>query len=221
MDAPPPRLPRPAGTAWLDRFTVKPHHLDAYLPLWRREAAVRERHGFVTHQAFVETDAEPKLTWLLSHPGDSASAFAAVEADPETAELDAARAPHVFRNRVVRPVDVELLAATSPASAAGRTVVVRRYAIVNGWTGFLDAWRPIVGIRERYGFRCLFAVADRPHDVFTWAFDFVGAWADFPAVQRDYYHDPDRVALRRVFDYMADYALHPARQVFTGQDVPQ
>lgn len=68
-------------------------------------------------------------------------------------------------------------------------------------------------LRERYGFRCLFAVADEPKDQFTWAFDFERDWDDFAAVQRPYYADPKRVALRRVFDYMADYGLDPARRL--------
>ena len=45
---------------------------------------------------------------------------------------------------------------------------------------------------------------------FTWAFDFDGDFADS---QRDYYRDPNRVRLREVFHYMADYSIHPARQL--------
>ena len=37
-----------------------------------------------------------------------------------------------------------------------------------------------------------------------------GEAGDFAAVQRPYYRDPERVALRKVFDYMADYTLDPA-----------
>ena len=68
-------------------------------------------------------------------------------------------------------------------------------------------------VRERHGFRCLFAVADEPGDQFTWAFDFAGGWDDLVAVQRPYYADPERVALRGVFDHMADYTLDPAHRL--------
>ena len=71
----------------------------------------------------------------------------------------------------------------------------------------------IVPVREQYGFRCLFAVRDEPTDMFTWAFDFAGSWEEFPAAQRPYYHDPARVDLRGVFNFMADYSIHPARQL--------
>ncbi len=213
MDAAPlTRLSAPEGTTLLHRFTVKPKHLDAYLPLWERECAVRERHGFTLHRAFVETDAEPKLTWLYSHP-DALAGEASVLADPETAELDAAKAPHVFRNVKVRPVDVEVLTHATPATIGRRIAIMRRYSIVGGWDAFLEVWRRVLEVRERYDFRCLFAVADRDESMFTWAFDFDGEWADFPAAQRDYYHDPARVELRGVFDFMADYAIHPARQL--------
>ncbi|MGO4956967.1 hypothetical protein ACTQ49_06805 [Luteococcus sp. Sow4_B9] len=203
----------------LHRFTIKPRHLEQYLPLWRREVEIRRDHGFTTHRAFVETDAEPKLTWLYSHATDSAAAEEACAADPRQQELDELKAPHVFRNHLVRPVDVEYFPTpATPESIAGqagreRIAIMRRYSIVNGWDDFLDVWRRIVPVRERHGFRCLFAVADRPRDMFTWAFDFDGEWADFPAAQRGYYHDPSRVELRGVFDHMADYSIHPAQQL--------
>ena len=71
-------------TTLLHRFTVKPHHLDPYLGLWAEEVAVRRRHGFEVHRAFVETDAEPKFTWLYSH-ADPDEGEAAVRAFPRQA----------------------------------------------------------------------------------------------------------------------------------------
>ncbi|QXT62783.1 hypothetical protein [Tessaracoccus palaemonis] len=200
----------PDDQLFLHRFAIKPRrHLDAWLELWPREVALLRRHGYSVHQAYLETDAEPKLSWLYSHPDPSAGA-AAVAADPERAELDGLAAPHVFRNVAVRQVRAEVLRDDLTWSG---TVVMRRYWITGGWPGFLDVWRDIVPVREKYGFECLFAVADEPHDTFTWAFTFDGEWPDFPAAQRGYYGDEARVRLRGVFDYMADYALHPAHQL--------
>lgn len=193
----------------LHRFTVRPGHLDGYLDLWRREVALLRRHGYTIHKAFVETDAEPKFTWLYSHPSP-ADGEAAVRADPETVDLEAARAPHVFRNTLIRPVTFEL---PSGSTDPGRLAIMRRYSIVGSWDEFLGIWRRIVPVRELQGFPFLFAVSDRPSHMFTWAFGFDGAWDDFPAAQRPYYRDPSRVALRGVFDYMADYSIHPARQL--------
>lgn len=193
----------------LHRFTVKPGHLDDWLALWPEEVALRRRHGFDVHRGFVETDAEPKVTWLYSHP-DPEAAEAAVRADPASADLDARKARHVFHNTVVRPVEVEVMTESVDRTP---TVIMRRYSITGSWDEFLAIWRRIVPLRERHGFPCLFAVADRPKDMFTWAFGFDGAWADFPAAQRPYYHDPERIELRGVFDYMADYAIHPAREL--------
>lgn len=193
----------------LHRFTVRPGHLDDWLAVWPDEVALRRDHGFAVHRAFVETDAEPKITWLYSHPEPEA-AEAAVRADPAFAELTVRKTGHVFGNTTVRPVEVEVM--TEPGDLT-RTAVMRRYSITGSWDEFLAIWRRIVPVRERYGFPCLFAVADRPKDMFTWAFGFDGAWADFAAAQRPYYHDPERVALRGVFDYLADYSIHPARQL--------
>ena len=192
----------------LHRFSIKPGHLADYLPIWADEVRVRRRHGFVVHRAFLETHAEPKLTVLYSHP-DPPTGQAAVDADPATAALDEAKAPHVFRNTLIRPVDVEIL---NPGRT-DRLVIMRRYSIVGDWESFLGIWRQIVPVRERHGFGCLFAVADRPANMFTWAFDTDGTWDDFPAAQKPYYRDPARVVLRGVFDHMADYAITPAEEL--------
>lgn len=193
----------------LHRFTVKPGHLDQWLAIWPDEVALRRRHGFTVHLGFVETDAEPKVTWLYSHP-EPTVAQAALEADPAFPDLARRKAGHVFRNTTIRPVDVEIM--TEPGEPP-RTVIMRRYSITGSWDEFLAIWRRIVPVRERHGFPCLFAVADRPRELFTWAFGFDGAWEGFAEAQRPYYHDPERVALRGVFDYLADYAIHPAKQL--------
>ncbi|NLT31042.1 MAG: hypothetical protein GXX86_11420 [Propionibacterium sp.] len=199
-------------TTFLHRFTVKPKHLDDYLPIWHEQRRLRAAHGFVTHRAFVETDAEPKVTWLYSHPDPEAGLRSLAE-DAATDRLADRAAPHVFRNLKIRPVRVHRMTGATAESVAGRIAIMRRYAIVGAWPEFLEIWKRIVPVREKYGFRCLFAVADEPEDMFTWAFDFAGRWQDFPAAQRGYYRDPARVELRGVFDYMADYSIHPAEQI--------
>ena len=193
----------------LHRFTVRPRHLDVYMELWPEEVELRRWSGFRMHRAFVEVDAEPKLTWLYSHP-DGAAANAALAVDPRYVDLRARMSRHVFGNLTIRPVDVEIMTElTDPSLLA----IMRRYSIVGSWDEFLAIWRRIVAVRARHGFPCLFAVADRPENMFTWAFGFDGEWPDFPAAQRTYYQDPERVALRGVFDFMADYSIHPAHQL--------
>lgn len=199
---------------YLHRFNVKPGHLDGYLPLWQVEAEIRRRHGFRLHQAYLETHAEPKLTWLYSHE-DIGAAQRALAADEGWTTLRESSAPHVFGNLVIRPVTPRLPLEISPDRS--RTVCLRRYGIVGDWSEFLAIWEQIVPLREKHGFRCLFAVSDEPKDLFTWAFDFAGEWEDFGAMQREYYDDPARVALRGVFDYMADYTITPARALLLGE----
>lgn len=193
----------------LHRFTVKPGHLDQWLTIWPEEVALRRHHGYIVHRGFVETDAEPKVSWLYSHP-DPETAEVAVQADPAFAALAQRGAGHTFRNATVRPVEVEVM---TEADDFSQTAIMRRYSITGSWDEFLAIWRRIVPLRQRHGFPCLFAVADRPKDMFTWAFGFDDAWEALPDAQRAYYHDPERIALRGVFDYLADYAIHPARQL--------
>ena len=170
---------------FLHRVSIRPRHLDEWLRTWPEQLRALHEHGFVHHRAYLQQHAEPKLTWLYSHE----------DSDPTFPDLPADAAPHVFGNLVIRPVRVELLADVQPLP--GRTVCLRRYSIVGGWNEFLAIWRQIVVVRERHGFRCLFAVADEPKDLFTWAFDFEGDWADLAAIQQPYYRDAERVALRR------------------------
>lgn len=205
-------------TLLLHRVNIRPGHLDAWRELWPEEVGLLAEHGLASEGAFLETHAEPKLTWLYSTGGDARGALDSLRADPRHADLEQRKRRHVFGNLVVRPVRPEIMAIPASdrdmiAAEQGRTVVLRRYTIVNGWSGFLDVWRRIAPLRERHGFRVLFAVADEPHDLFTWAFDYDGSWADFPEAQHDYYRDPERVALRGVFDFMADYAITPAQRL--------
>ena len=142
----------------LHRFTVKPRHLDTYLQLWPEDVALYRQAGFEMHRAFVETDAEPKLTWLYSHPQGMA-AVDALHADPNFIRLQARTAPHVFGNLTIRPVDVEVMTTASDLSLRA---IMRRYSITGSWAEFLSIWRRIVPVRERHGYPCLFAVADQP-----------------------------------------------------------
>ena len=182
-------------------------------------ASLYARFGFTTHRAFVETDAEPKLTWLYSHAPDGfEQAMADLVLSPDYQQLADEKEPHVFRNVTTRVVHPELLTRVTVESMAGertaeRIAIMRRYDLTGSFDDFLAIWRQIVPVREKYGYRCLFAVSDREQMRFTWAFDFDGDFADFPDSQRDYYRDPDRVRLREVFHYMADYSIHPAGQL--------
>ncbi|MGA4670257.1 hypothetical protein ACPCG0_10770 [Propionibacteriaceae bacterium Y1923] len=194
---------------------MRPRHVEDWHSQFIQAVGVRQRHGFTTHRVFVETDAEPKVTWIYSHP-DPTTAEQNLHADPRYTEVAEALAPHVFKNCLIRDVDIEALTHAAPGELEGqdgRIAIMRRYTIVGDWDEFLGLWRRIVPLRERHGFRCLFAAVDREHHTFTWAIDFQGTWEEFPAGQRDYYCDPDRKELRRVFDYMADYSLHPARMM--------
>ena len=46
----------------LDRFTVRPGHLDRWEALRAADEAVLAAHGLRVLRTFVETDAEPKVT---------------------------------------------------------------------------------------------------------------------------------------------------------------
>lgn len=70
------------------------------------------------------------------------------------------------------------------------TVQLRRYEMVPGTMDAFVAWFPsVVAVREQYGFKVLFAYADREHDEFVWAVSHDG---DFDAALAIYNASPER-----------------------------
>jgi hypothetical protein len=86
---------------------------------------------------------------------------------------------------------------TSPTAT---TVQLRRYRIEPGRLADFLAWFPtIVPVRERFGLRLLFALADRENDTFTWAVSCDGDVPAFEQVQATYNASPERAAAFETF----------------------
>jgi hypothetical protein len=67
---------------------------------------------------------------------------------------------------------------------------LRRYEVKPGeLSAFLAGWRGLVPIRERFGFRVLFAFSSEDESEFVWAVRHDG---DFAEAERAYYADPER-----------------------------
>ncbi|MGY2078704.1 hypothetical protein [Modestobacter sp. SYSU DS0657] len=78
------------------------------------------------------------------------------------------------------------------------TVQLRRYQLEPGRMADFLAWFPaLTPVREQYGFRLLFALADREHETFTWAVAHDGDEAEFRRVEAEYNASPERA---RVFE---------------------
>ena len=72
------------------------------------------------------------------------------------------------------------------------TVQLRRYAIQEGeMEAFVEWWRTLVPIREKHGFKVLFAMADQQRNEFIWAISHDG---DFAGSESDYLSSPERAA---------------------------
>jgi hypothetical protein len=70
------------------------------------------------------------------------------------------------------------------------TVQLRRYEVVPGELDALVEWFPsIIPAREKYGFKVLFAYADRENNEFVWAVSHDG---DFDAALEEYNASPER-----------------------------
>jgi hypothetical protein len=82
------------------------------------------------------------------------------------------------------------------------TVQLRRYRLEPGRMDDFLAWFPALEpVRRQYGFRLLFALADRERDSFTWAVAHDGDAAEFRAVEATYNASPER---REVFATFPD-----------------
>ena len=80
------------------------------------------------------------------------------------------------------------------------TVQLRRYVLEPGRMADFLAWFPtILPVREQYGFRVLFALADAEHDTFTWAVALDGDEAAFREVEATYSDSPERARAFETF----------------------
>ena len=94
---------------FLHRVSIRPRHLDDWLATWPQQLHDLQRHGFTHHQAYLQEHAEPKLTWLYSHP-DASPAFPAPVAEatpvtdaPPTTSPPADDTPASVQTHVVQP----------------------------------------------------------------------------------------------------------------------
>ena len=70
------------------------------------------------------------------------------------------------------------------------TIQLRRYTVEPGrMDDFIAWWHSIVGPREQYGFRVLFAYADDDNNQFVWAVENDG---DFDVAEKEYVASPER-----------------------------
>ena len=80
------------------------------------------------------------------------------------------------------------------------TVQLRRYVVEPGRMDDFLAWFPaLVPVREQYGFRVLFALAEQEHETFTWAVAHEGDEAAFLAAQKTYQDSPERAQVFETF----------------------
>lgn len=70
------------------------------------------------------------------------------------------------------------------------TIQLRRYTVQPGrMDDFISWWHSIVGPREKYGFRVVFAYADDENNQFVWA---VAHDGDFDGAEAEYMASPER-----------------------------
>ena len=95
------------------------------------------------------------------------------------------------------------------------TVQLRRYVMEPGRLADLVAWFPsLVPVREQYGFRLVFGLADEEREVFTWAVAHDGDAAAFLAAEEAYNAAPERTRVFETFPGgIADQTVGFARPV--------
>ena len=80
------------------------------------------------------------------------------------------------------------------------TVQLRRYTMEPGkLAAFLEWYPTIVGVREHYGFRVLFAYADHEQETFTWAVEHDGDADEFRSVEQVYNASDERARAFETF----------------------
>ena len=80
------------------------------------------------------------------------------------------------------------------------TVQLRRYTMEPGKLGAFLEWYPtIVRVRQDFGFRVLFAYADRENETFTWAVEHDGDADEFRSVEQVYNASDERARAFETF----------------------
>jgi hypothetical protein len=80
------------------------------------------------------------------------------------------------------------------------TVQLRRYEFEPGRLADFLPWFPgLAPVRERFGFRLLFALADHERETFTWAVAHDGDEAAFTAAEQAYNESPERAEVFATF----------------------
>ncbi|MBB3677028.1 hypothetical protein [Modestobacter versicolor] len=80
------------------------------------------------------------------------------------------------------------------------TVQLRRYVLEPGRMADFTAWfTTLVPLREQFGFRVLFALAEHEHQTFTWAVAHDGDEAAFLAAEKACNDSPERAAVFATF----------------------
>ena len=90
---------------------------------------------------------------------------------------------------------------------------LRRYEIKPGeMDDFLVAWRGVVVIREKFGFRAVFAYVNEEAIEYIWAIAHDG---DFEAAAEQYYASQEREAVNQnQVDYIATMHVHMVREPY-------
>jgi hypothetical protein len=199
-------------TTIIHRYSVRTGHVDTYLDIWRQEAELRKSHGFEILFANIEPVPYYMLSWGYSYDGDIDAAEKRFLEDSRTIEIKNRSKPFVHINDTFRLVRQEMIPKkATPESVNAPLTLYRRYGIKKGaWDEFLELWHKIVMMREKYGFKVLYAFSDLEENIFTWSFSLDG---DLDEVQSRYYKDPDRVELEKIYDSMIDLNVKPVRQL--------
>jgi hypothetical protein len=89
------------------------------------------------------------------------------------------------------------------------TVQLRRYVMEPGRLADFLAWFPtLLPVREQFGFRVLFALAEHEHETFTWAVAHDGDEPEFRTVEDAYKNSAERAKVFETFpDCIASHEI--------------
>ncbi|UFS58790.1 hypothetical protein [Subtercola endophyticus] len=210
----------------LRNISVRPGHEEQFGESWGQDAASHVADGAELLDAYLETGTG--LVYNLNENRASDTGARRIHtslwrvADPAAAAITLSTlserlAPHASGVEVTAVVAEHL--PTADDETLSKMTIMRRYSIQGDWNEFLEVWREVAAVREKYRFALLFAVADRLSNVFTWAFtteqnDFSSFMSEG---QKDYYGDPQRVRLESINAYMKEIALTPAKRLSTAE----
>ena len=195
----------------ISTYHLLPNVMDEFISRWQ-DSFAQEKQGISIVFALANK-ADNSFIWAARYENEGALANRDyLGASPDLARLavrgtvtDAVLVAARRRTGAAEPIRPQIGLARKDLTDSALDVEYKRYVILpDQWKHFFATWRRVVELREKAGFRVLFALADQKSNVFTWAVAIAG---DFRSSNSSYLTGSERKKLTGIEGMMSEWEI--------------